>query len=85
MIKSNPIKKDYYDTEDSSCLVDNQFKTVQIVVTFLKIGDIDMINEKYQAEVFIEAKWIENDFIERYDPKRHWNPKLSIEKYLLTF
>ena len=55
------------------------FKYVQLLVEISKIGEIDTLNERYQAEFYIEAKWIgENDIVE-YDPKRHWNPKLYVE------
>jgi hypothetical protein len=53
---------------------------VEIIIQFLKIGEIDTMNEKYQAEFNIESKWIENDkSIREYDPKKHWNPQLYIE------
>ena len=49
-------------------------RNVQVVVGFLRLGEIDTMNEKFQAEVFIEAKWVDNDQpITEYDPKVHWN------------
>ena len=45
-----------------------------IVMGFLRVGEIDTMNERYQAEVYIEAKWIDNsDHFGLYDPKVHWN------------
>ena len=56
---------------------------VEIVIEFVKIGEIDTMNEKYQAEFNIESKWIENDnTIIKYDPNKHWNPQLYIENAL---
>jgi hypothetical protein len=56
-------------------------RQVQILIKFLRIGEIDMMNEKYQAEILIESRWVETDRINEYDPKnwKHWNPKLFIE------
>jgi hypothetical protein len=54
-------------------------KHVQIVVEFAKIGEIDTLNERYQAEFYIEAKWIEKTEITEYDPNVHWNPKIYVE------
>lgn len=59
---------------------ENEFRYVQVVIEFYRIGEIDTMNEKYQAEIHIESKWVENDTdIVEYDPKKHWNPKLYIE------
>lgn len=55
------------------------FRHVQLLVEFTRIGEIDTLNERYQAELYIEAKWIEKDPITEYDAKVHWNPKLLIE------
>lgn len=57
-------------------------KTVESAFEFVTIGEIDTMNEFFQAEVIIESKWMFNEAeIERevYDPKKHWNPKLYIE------
>lgn len=47
---------------------------------FLKIGDIDTLNEKFMAEAFIEAKWIDPELSPstKYNPELNWNPKLYI-------
>ena len=56
---------------------------VEVIIEFVKFGEIDTMNEKYQAEFNIESKWIENDnTIIKYDPKKHWNPQLYIENAL---
>jgi hypothetical protein len=57
-----------------------EFKYVQLLVEITKIGEIDTLNERYQAEFYIEAKWVEkNNEITEYDPKVHWNPKIYVE------
>ncbi len=61
---------------------ENEHNIVQVTVEFVKIGEIDTINEKYNAEIIIEAKWITKDIIEVYNPEQHWNPQLFIENSL---
>ena len=60
----------------------NTVKDVWVMIEFVRIGEIDTMNEKYQAEVRIEARWIENQQINEYDRKKHWNPELYIENIL---
>ena len=57
---------------------------VQITIEILRIGEIDTMNEKYNAELRLDAKWVDlNDAnIEKYDPAVYWNPKLFIENAL---
>jgi hypothetical protein len=58
-------------------------RDVQVTIEFLRIGEIDTMNEKYSAEIRIDAKWLEKDTsIEKYNPEQHWNPKLFIENVL---
>ena len=56
-------------------------RQVQVSIKFLRIGEIDMMNERYQAEILIESRWLETEKINEYDPKqwKHWNPRLFIE------
>ena len=61
---------------------ENEHKIVQVTVEFVKIGEIDTINEKYNAEIIIESKWITKDIIDVYNPEQHWNPQLYIENIL---
>lgn len=53
---------------------------LNIRAVFLKIGDIDTLNEKFMAEAFIEARWIDRDLSPsiKYDPEEMWNPKLYV-------
>jgi len=57
-------------------------RLVEVTVEFIKLGEIDTMNEKYSAEIFIETKWIEPEPVSFYDAERHWNPKLFIENAL---
>jgi len=34
-------------------------RIVQLRLVFLHLGEIDTLNEKYQAEIYFEARWIE--------------------------
>lgn len=72
MSKMDQISPDY-----------NQVRDVHVHVEFLKIGEIDIMNEKYTAEVHIQSKWNEYNLdIKKYDPKEHWNPQLYVENIL---
>jgi hypothetical protein len=57
----------------------NNIKTVYVNIDFKRIGVIDTMNEKFDAEVCIESRWIQKENIIRYNPDEHWNPKLYIE------
>jgi hypothetical protein len=61
----------------------NTIRNVEIYVEFIRIGEIDTMNEKYQAELNIESKWVETEnSYDTYNPNFHWNPKLFIENVL---
>jgi hypothetical protein len=58
---------------------------VWVRINFENIGDVDTMNEKYQALVRVKCKWYHLDDTEEvddYDPKRYWYPKLYIENAL---
>lgn len=71
-------------------------KLVEITVEFIRLGEIDTMNEKYTAEICIEAEWSlssggdddEDDELFNqahqlvYDEHTEWNPKLFIENCL---
>ena len=42
------------------------------------------MNEKFQAEVKIECKWLDYSDIVTYDPNTNWNPHLFIENLIVT-
>ena len=54
---------------------------VQLHVVILKVGDIDNVNEKFQADAYIEACWEDDSIDSRstFDPRHHWEPELFIE------
>ncbi|KAK6185720.1 hypothetical protein SNE40_007893 [Patella caerulea] len=59
--------------------------TVELKCAFLKIIDIETLDQIFEAEIFIQARWMEpalKDFTEKdmqdYDPANYWIPKLSI-------
>lgn len=60
-------------------------KHVQVSVVFLRFGEIDTLNEKFQAEVMVQSKWVDpDDKMTKYDPNdtNIWNPKLFIENMI---
>ena len=56
---------------------------VRVYIVFLKVGEIDNVKERFQADAYIEAMW-EDSTVEgkTYDPKGFWNPELYIENSL---
>ncbi|XP_061171003.1 gamma-aminobutyric acid receptor subunit beta-3-like [Saccostrea echinata] len=55
--------------------------TVELRLTFMKINDIDTVDQKFQAEIFIQAKWEDPSLKEDdkvFDPVIMWTPKLII-------
>jgi hypothetical protein len=59
-------------------------RQVQIKIEFTKIGQIDMMNEKFTCEVLIESKWFDSDCfgLTSYNADKHWNPNLYIQNAL---
>ncbi|ESO96803.1 hypothetical protein LOTGIDRAFT_231643 [Lottia gigantea] len=60
--------------------------TVEIKCAFLKIIDIETLDQIFEAEVFVQAKWQEpalaelaakND-IDNYDPSNYWIPRMTV-------
>lgn len=49
--------------------------TVEIKVTFLKINDIDTVDQKFQAEIFVTAKW--------HDPLIKGDEKVILKKPII--
>jgi hypothetical protein len=49
---------------------------------FLRVGEIDTLNERYYAEMLLEASWETSaikDLPNRsFDPNIHWTPKLEL-------
>lgn len=55
---------------------------VEVTVEFLKLGEIDTLNEKFTAELAIESEWSTSEDISLYSDEKHWNPKIFIENCL---
>lgn len=62
---------------------ENRKKIVEVRFECIGIGELDTINETFQAELIIRSTWNSpiNDLNDSnaYDPKKDWNPNLSIE------
>lgn len=56
--------------------------TVEVKLAFMKISDIDTVNQQFEADIFIQAKWqeplLDNIRVKEFDPKVMWTPKLMI-------
>ncbi len=53
-------------------------RTVTFNVNFTRIGEIDVMNEKFYAELIVESKWQEIRRIQTYNQEIDWNPELYI-------
>ncbi len=55
---------------------------VHIRCIFLRVGEIDTLNERYYAELLLEASWEEISFkglqTRPFDPTIHWTPELEL-------
>ena len=63
-------------------IINKSLRIIEVQIVFLQIGEVDTINEKFQAIVKIKSKWYENEILSEYDPREDWNPKLFIENAL---
>ena len=59
-------------------MTNEYIRLVQVSIEFLSIGEIDTIEEKFDAEVRIKSTWCENEELEVYNRNEHWYPKLFI-------
>ena len=57
-------------------------KLVEVRIEFISIGEVDTMNEKFQAQVKVTSRWYDDEEIDVYDKSKHWNPKLFIENAL---
>ncbi|RNA08911.1 gamma aminobutyric acid receptor subunit [Brachionus plicatilis] len=68
---------------------------VETRVIFLRIGDIETVNEKFFAEILVESRWEESKLSSEFDKsylfneekelasaKKYWNPNIYIENAL---
>jgi hypothetical protein len=60
----------------------NYAKLIEVRIEFLSFGEVDTMNEKFQAEVKVRSRWYDDEDIEIYDKSIHWYPKLFIENAL---
>jgi hypothetical protein len=51
--------KDMYLRADKNTIQADKLKRVNLRVVFLRIGEIDTVKEQFQAEILIEANWVE--------------------------
>ena len=64
-------------------LANTSVTNVQVFIEFLRLGEMNNMHGKYNAEVLVESKWkAPNNLITSYDPKSDWNPKLIIENII---
>lgn len=82
-IKTMSILKSVLPKAQNQEILNEEPREIQVSVEFLRFGEIDTMNEKYYAEICIEAIWAINRPIKAYDPNVEWNPKLYIENLLL--
>jgi len=83
--------QEHYNLSHGGSLTSKDRKDVKVYcrVLFLRMGEIQTIKERYNAEVYIQARWREpllddltEDQIECVDLNELWNPKLFTENSL---
>ena len=53
---------------------------IEVSVKFCRIGEIDIMNEKFFAEFKLYISWMtREEIVDKYDAKKYWNPKIVIE------
>ena len=59
-------------------------REVNVRIEFVRIGEIDNLNEKFHAEIRIISNWIENETVENNnkDQEVNWNPQIFIKNAL---
>jgi hypothetical protein len=58
---------------------------IRVRCIFLRVGEIDTLNERYTSEIFFEASWYANDskIGLKYDPQMgHFNPQLFVLNHI---
>jgi len=54
---------------------------IEVYLIFLRVGEIDNVKERFQADAYFEACWEDSsvDPNAPFDPRQHWEPELFIE------
>lgn len=58
---------------------------IRVRCIFLRVGEIDTLNERYTSEIFFEASWYTKDLKNgiKYDPQAgHFNPQLFVLNHM---
>ncbi len=58
---------------------------IRVRCIFLRVGEIDTLNERYTSEIFFEASWFTKDLKNglKYDPQiGHFNPQLVVLNHI---
>jgi hypothetical protein len=58
---------------------------IRVRCIFSRVGEIDTLNERYTAEIFLEASWYDQDqkIGSKYDPQMgHFNPQLVVLNHI---
>lgn len=79
------------DKPTPPCAIRAEKVNVYVRVVFLKLGEVDTVNEKFMADVFVQAHWKEPALDKATGPadgsdlpnwSSYWNPKLFVENGL---
>jgi hypothetical protein len=54
-------------------------KIVSIGIKFVRIGEIDVMHEKFYADVLVVAQWKHDRVVGHYDQANDWSPELFVE------
>lgn len=83
LIKMTNEKLDLY-INNEYVMNKGQPVSVNVYVVFLRVGEIDNVKEQFQAEIYMEAKWRDDevDWTVPFDPNIHWEPEIYIENMI---
>ena len=53
---------------------------VKFYIVFLRVGEIDNVKERFQADAYIESFWEDEslDNVKTFDPQNHWEPEIFV-------
>jgi len=65
MMINSSIQHNFLNMEN----LNSTLRIIEVRIEFIQIGEVDTMNEKFQAIVKTKAKWYENSIIAEYDKR----------------
>lgn len=81
LIKSANLRLNLYVNNEN--IKKKQPVLVEVFLIFLRVGEIDNVKERFQADAYFEASWEDDSLVNAesgvFDPHLNWEPELFIE------